>query len=169
VKADTSCSTSGPSGLEILGINRDESPEKPQTVIQQKSITWPQARYDADLIEDRFQISQWPTLVLIDLSGGQRTIVSIGERDHLPLDGDHLAATLTTLLATIQRQQSRPHASGSGQGTEPRLTSDEGRHPGFLPDEVRGSARAPLGGLTEVRARKIRSSKGKWNLAGRCG
>jgi thiol-disulfide isomerase/thioredoxin len=88
-----------PQGLEILGIDGDESSEKPQDVVQQKDLTWPQARYDQDLVENRFQISQWPTLVLIDLTGGQRTIVSIGEPDHLPLDGDHLAATLTTLLA----------------------------------------------------------------------
>jgi hypothetical protein len=80
-------------------MNGDESAEKPQAMVQQKGLPWPQARYDQDLIENRFQISQWPTLVLIDLSGGQRTIVSSGRPDHLPLDGDHLAATLTTLLA----------------------------------------------------------------------
>jgi thiol-disulfide isomerase/thioredoxin len=88
-----------PQGLEILGMNGDESAEKAQAVILQKDLAWPQARYDQDLMENRFQISQWPTLVLIDLSGGQRTIVSLGRPDHLPLDGDHLAATLKTLLA----------------------------------------------------------------------
>jgi thiol-disulfide isomerase/thioredoxin len=88
-----------PQGIEILAMNGDESAEKPQAMVQQKGLPWPQARYDQDLIENRFQISQWPTLVLIDLSGGQRTIVSSGRPDHLPLDGDHLAATLTTLLA----------------------------------------------------------------------
>ena len=88
-----------PQGLEILGMDGDESAEKAQIVMQQKGLTWPQARYDSELVEDRFQISQWPTLVLIDLSKGQRTIVSIGQPDYLPLDGDHLAATLTTLLA----------------------------------------------------------------------
>jgi thiol-disulfide isomerase/thioredoxin len=86
-------------GLEILGIDGDESPDKAQSVVQQKGLAWPQARYDADLIENRFQISQWPTLVLIDQ---HRTILSIGEPDHLPLDGDHLAATVTTLLAQKQ-------------------------------------------------------------------
>jgi thiol-disulfide isomerase/thioredoxin len=91
-----------PKGFEILGIDGYESPDRPQSVIQQKGLTWPQARYDADLIENRFQISQWP-------SGGQRTIVSIGRPDHLPLDGDHLAATLTTLLA---QKQSREKPSG---------------------------------------------------------
>jgi thiol-disulfide isomerase/thioredoxin len=88
-----------PQGLEILGMNGDESAAKPLAVVQQQNLPWPQARYDADLIEDRFQISVWPTLILIDLSKGQRTILSIGQPDHLPLDGDHLAPTLTTLLA----------------------------------------------------------------------
>jgi thiol-disulfide isomerase/thioredoxin len=83
-------------GFEILGMNGDHSPDAPAQVIRTKGLSWPEAQYDKSLIEDQFQISQWPTRVLIDQN---RTILSIGKPDHLPLDGDHLPATLSALLA----------------------------------------------------------------------
>lgn len=82
-------------GFEILGMNGDETPDKSERVVRQMGIVWPQAGFDKDLIEDRFQISQWPTMILID---EHRTIVSMGEANHLPLDGEHLSTSLKTLI-----------------------------------------------------------------------
>lgn len=82
-------------GFEILGINGDETPEKPEKVVRMMGIPWHQARFDKDLLQDRFQISQWPTMILID---EHRTILSVGEADHLPLDGEHLLKSLKTLM-----------------------------------------------------------------------
>ncbi len=87
-----------PHGLEILGIDGDRSPGAPKAAVEQQQLVWPQARYDADLLDNQFQISIWPTLVLVDLSGGHRTIVSVGLPDHLPLDISHLDATLSAVL-----------------------------------------------------------------------
>lgn len=82
-------------GFEILGMNGDDTPEKPEKVVRQIGIAWPQARFDKDLIGDRFQISQWPTMILVD---EHRTILSMGEANRLPLDGEHLSTSLTTLI-----------------------------------------------------------------------
>jgi thiol-disulfide isomerase/thioredoxin len=82
-------------GFEILGMNDDQTPEKPESVVRQLGISWPQAQFDKNLIEDRFQISQWPTMILID---EHRTILSMGEANHLPLDGEHLPTTLTAVM-----------------------------------------------------------------------
>ena len=81
--------------LKELGINGDETPEKAETVVQAMSVAWHQARFDKDLLQDRFQISQWPTMILID---EHHTILSIGEANHLPLDGEHLLKSLRTLM-----------------------------------------------------------------------
>ncbi len=82
-------------GFEILAMNGDDTPEKPEKAVRQMGIAWPQARFDKNLIGDRFQISQWPTMILID---EHRTILSIGEANRLPLDGEHLSTSLTTLI-----------------------------------------------------------------------
>ena len=82
-------------GFEILGINGDETPGKPEKVLRMMGIPWYQARFDKDLLQDRFQISQWPTMILID---EHRTILSMGEANHLPLDGEHLSKSLRTLM-----------------------------------------------------------------------
>ncbi|WP_242617710.1 TlpA family protein disulfide reductase [Edaphobacter modestus] len=81
-------------GFEILGMNGDETPEKPERVIRTMGIQWQQARFDRDLLQNRFQISQWPTMILLD---EHRTILSIGEMSHLPLDGEHLPGSLRTV------------------------------------------------------------------------
>jgi thiol-disulfide isomerase/thioredoxin len=82
-------------GFEILGMNGDDSPEKVRKLFDEKKITWLQAARDKALIEDKFQISQWPTLVLIDAN---RKIISMGSAQHLPLDGENLRMTLQALL-----------------------------------------------------------------------
>jgi thiol-disulfide isomerase/thioredoxin len=83
-------------GFEILGMNGDETPAKPQEVIRKMELPWRQAQFDKDLLQDRFQTSQWPTMILID---EHRTILSISEPNHLPLGGENLGTTLQTLIA----------------------------------------------------------------------
>ena len=82
-------------GFEVLGMDGDEITEKPQKLLGEMKITWPQARFNDDLYETKFQISQWPTMVLIDAQG---KIVSNGDLRHLPLDGENLEVTLGILL-----------------------------------------------------------------------
>ena len=78
-------------GFEILGMNGDETLENPTKMLQSMNINWEQARIDKDLYEQRFQISQWPTMILID---DHRKIVMVGS----PLDGDNLSKTLDSLM-----------------------------------------------------------------------
>lgn len=84
-----------PKGFEILALNGEENPEKAEKVIRTMELPWPQAQFDKDLLQNRFQISEWPTLILFD---AHRTILSIGEPNHLPLDGEHLAKSLWALI-----------------------------------------------------------------------
>ncbi|QHN02205.1 TlpA family protein disulfide reductase [Granulicella sp. WH15] len=82
-------------GFEILGMNGDESFEKAAKMLQRQGIGWEQARMDNDLYGSRFQIVQWPTMILIDERG---KIVSVGAAQHLSLDGEHLFSTLESLM-----------------------------------------------------------------------
>ena len=83
-------------GFEILGVNGDPEPAAPMDLLRKREINWPQARFDRDLIEKHFQISQWPTEILIDEN---RKIIANGNSARLPLIGKDLAATLSSLLS----------------------------------------------------------------------
>jgi thiol-disulfide isomerase/thioredoxin len=82
-------------GFEILGMNGDAETEKPRKLLQKLNASWPEAKPDHDLLQNRFHITSWPTLVLVD---GNGTIVSTSQADHLPLSGQGLAVTLGHLL-----------------------------------------------------------------------
>lgn len=83
-------------GFEILGMDgAEETIEKPQRLLDKMKISWPQARFDKELFTNELQITQWPTLVLVD---AHRKIVSRGYAEHLPLYGDNLSKTLSTLF-----------------------------------------------------------------------
>ena len=83
-------------GFEILGMDgKEETLDKPRRLLGKMKISWPQARYDRELIRNQLQITQWPTLLLID---AHRRIVSTGNAKQFPLDGDNLRNTLLTLL-----------------------------------------------------------------------
>jgi thiol-disulfide isomerase/thioredoxin len=82
-------------GFEILGMNGDAEVEKPKKLLQKLNASWPEAKPDQDLLQNRFHITSWPTLVLID---GNGTIVSTSQADHLPLSGQDLVITLGRLL-----------------------------------------------------------------------
>lgn len=84
-----------PQGFEILAIDGDQTPEGAEKLIRTKELAWQQAQFDKDLLQNRFQISQWPTMILLD---SHRTIVSIGEPNHLPLQGESLAKSLQALI-----------------------------------------------------------------------
>ncbi len=58
-------------------------------------VDWPQAKLDSDLYQTRFQISEWPTEIVIGADG---KIVSTGSSRDLPPNGNNLATTLRTLL-----------------------------------------------------------------------
>ncbi len=82
-------------GFEILGMDGDGSLQKAEALLKKDGIAWMQARFDKHLFEDRFQISQWPTTILIDR---HHVILSIGEASHLPLRGGDLSKSLQSLL-----------------------------------------------------------------------
>jgi len=76
-------------------MNGDAEIEKPIKLLQKLNATWPEAKPDQDLLQKRFQVTSWPTLVLVDGTG---IIVSTSQADHLPLSGQDLATTLGRLL-----------------------------------------------------------------------
>jgi hypothetical protein len=75
-------------------MNADEDPEKLQTMVAEKGVTWTQATYASikELVQTRFRIRSWPTYLLLD---GQRKII-VAEGDELR--GENLAPTLEKLL-----------------------------------------------------------------------
>lgn len=80
-------------GLEILGIDAAErTPGAAPRLIAEKRISWPQAQFDPALVEARFGVYQFPTLILVDSSG---RIVSSADSDLL---GDAFDRTLARLL-----------------------------------------------------------------------
>ena len=85
-------------GFEILGMNGDETPGTAEKVVRLMGIPWREARFDKNLLQDRFQISLWPTMILIN---EHRAIISMGEANHLPLDGEHLSDSLRTVFRKL--------------------------------------------------------------------
>lgn len=82
-------------GFEILGMDDDADLAKPQILLKNTQATWPEVKPDPSLLSGRFNITAWPTLILIDQNG---RIVSTNQTDHLPLAGPELEQTLDTLL-----------------------------------------------------------------------
>lgn len=82
-------------GFEILGINGDEDLPRPMALLEKLAIHWPQARLDRNLIERRFQVNSWPTMILVDDSG---KIISDGSTPGLGLGPGELETTLRSLL-----------------------------------------------------------------------
>lgn len=82
-------------GFEILGMDGDETQEKAEQLLKKNRADWMQAKFDKHLVGDEFQISMWPTMILVD---EHHRIVSMGEPQHLPLNGENLAKSLRTLL-----------------------------------------------------------------------
>lgn len=82
-------------GFEILGMDGDENPATAAAALRKMNMTWPEARYDKALFSDRFQISTWGLLILLD---DHRKIISTSDAKQLPLDGNQLSTTLATLL-----------------------------------------------------------------------
>ena len=84
-------------GFEILGMDNDEEIEKARALIAEKKITWPQATTPSikDLLEFRLRIKAYPSAVLLDPQG---RIISLGQKDHLPLKEKKLLQTLEKLL-----------------------------------------------------------------------
>jgi hypothetical protein len=66
------------------------------------------AGFDKDLLQDRFQISLWPTMVLIN---EHRAIVSMGEANQLPLAGEHLSDSLRAVFG-------KAGLNGAGRGSK---------------------------------------------------
>ena len=80
-------------GLEILGIDGDgDSVHKPKAMVEKLGLPWPEARFDSDLIQQRFQIGIWPTAILID---DQRRVLSTNLSE---LSGDELEKTVMSDL-----------------------------------------------------------------------
>lgn len=82
-------------GFEILGMNGDADKDKPEALLKKLEITWPEAKSDPELLLERFKITTWPTLILIDEAGN---IVSTDRPEDPPLSGADLQATLQRLL-----------------------------------------------------------------------
>jgi thiol-disulfide isomerase/thioredoxin len=93
-------------GFEILGVNGDPESGPPIDLLRKREINWPQAQFDRDLIERQFQISAWPTEILIDENG---TIIANGNSARLPLAGKDLLTTLRSLLSgAVENLMRRP-------------------------------------------------------------
>lgn len=82
-------------GFEILGMDGDADKAKAEDLLRKVKATWPEAKPDSALLQERFKITAWPTLILIDDAG---KIVSTNQADHLPLSGSELQRTLAALL-----------------------------------------------------------------------
>lgn len=81
-------------GFEIVGIDGDaDSPEKAVAAIAKLGIEWPEGRYDKELVEERFRVLTWPTLILVD---ERRRVVT---SDSLELSGNELRHAVETVLA----------------------------------------------------------------------
>lgn len=79
-------------GFEILGMNKDDEPASAEAVVARFQLPWTQARTSSilELIERRFRINSWPTLVLLD---SERRIIAVELRPDT-LEGQ-LAARLS--------------------------------------------------------------------------
>jgi len=87
-------------GLEILGIDAEERvPDAAPKLIAEMGIPWPQAQFEHNLVETRFGVYKFPTLILVDASG---RIVSTADSQLL---GDALNQVLKQLMgdATASR------------------------------------------------------------------
>ena len=82
-------------GFEILGMDGDVDKDKPEALLKKMGARWPEAKPDHELLQERFQISIWPTLILIDQTG---KIISTSQFDQYPLSGADLQKTLEKLL-----------------------------------------------------------------------
>ena len=84
-------------GFEILGMDNDEEIEKARALITEQAITWPQATTPSikDLLELRLRVTAYPSNVLLDPQG---RVISMGLKDHLPLQQEKLLQTLEKLL-----------------------------------------------------------------------
>lgn len=120
-------------GFEILGMDFDPpqmSAEKPLTddekgaakqaaidkvkkFMTEKGMTWTQATTDSiqDLLDKRFRITAYPTTVLLDPQG---KIISLGQREQMPLRGKELFTTLEKLMPTKPDAERAAPPSKSG-------------------------------------------------------
>jgi hypothetical protein len=81
-------------GFEIVGIDGDaNSPGKAVAAIAKLGIEWPEGRYDKDLVEERFRVLTWPTLILVD---ERRRVVTSDTSD---LSGNKLRHAVEAVLA----------------------------------------------------------------------
>jgi thiol-disulfide isomerase/thioredoxin len=89
-------------GFEILGMDQDEDLEKVKKFLTEKGASWTQATTASikELIEQRFRITAFPTIILLDPKG---QILSLGRKDQLPLRGEELVTALEKLLPVSQQ------------------------------------------------------------------
>ena len=85
-------------GFEILGMDTEHDPGKIRPFVQEKGIAWTQATTESieELVKTKFRVQSWPREILLDPKG---RILSAGMRDHLPLTGERLMATLDKIFA----------------------------------------------------------------------
>jgi thiol-disulfide isomerase/thioredoxin len=81
-----------PRGLEILGLDGDDTTAKPLQTVAKLALTWPQAKLSAESLDQRFHIMTWPTFILLDDHG------HILSQDGAELFGEKLSATLERML-----------------------------------------------------------------------
>jgi peroxiredoxin len=100
-------------GFEILGMLQDDMGSKGLKGVQEfltvHGVTWTQANTDSikSLLEKRFRISSYPTVILVDPEG---KIISV-DQGELPLRGPGLMSTLEKLLPS---KESTPSALTRG-------------------------------------------------------
>ena len=75
-------------------MNGDHEVDKAQKTVSKMDLAGPEARFDNDSFENHFQISSWPTMVLLD---EHHRIVPMGEPGQPPHEGQQLSTTLAKL------------------------------------------------------------------------
>lgn len=76
-------------GFTIIGMDgSEENLSKPRALVAKLGLPWPEAKPSSELVNKRFQITVWPTAILID---DNMKILSLDANE---LRGDNLARTI---------------------------------------------------------------------------
>jgi thiol-disulfide isomerase/thioredoxin len=88
-------------GLEIVGIDCNETVEEAKKAVAEHELGWTQATAEStrELVEQRLRIMAYPTKILLD---GERRIISTGQ-DEARLSGGELLKTLGRVLPAPPR------------------------------------------------------------------
>jgi thiol-disulfide isomerase/thioredoxin len=90
-------------GLRIVGINGDRDTEAARRFMKQHRASFTQATWESvkELVEDRYQIIDWPTAILLD---ADLRVVSTNTKDEMRIRKEGLMPTLEKLFGLNQTE-----------------------------------------------------------------